>query len=239
MGIRVHKILGWGLTDLEKDYEADPRVNWASPLLPGGDKTPTAGDYWSWLEKRREAAGKKFPFSLDWAMLRHDEKLREKDLYGCVVYEHEYGLPEVLVIRPATKDDWSRFDDTIDYMEETYPWSRGSQQNRVQVYEHGPFPFNGSYMDKRTGKLVPEKVMYWIRARSNVQQAPGDTIAERLGMLNALAQEFTPFETHAEADENIVPQVPDEIRDLAEFGQLFTHAGTWRQLRPLLYTYWA
>jgi hypothetical protein len=37
----------------------------------------------------------------------------------------------------------------------------------------------------------------------------------------------------------VVPKVPEEIRDLAEFGQLFTHAGVWRQLRPVLYTYWS
>lgn len=233
MGIRVHKVLGWGLTDLDKGYQADPRVNWASPLLGHDDKMPGASEYWHWLEAWREAAGDKFSFSLDWALLRHDEKRREKDLYGCVVYEHEYGLPEVLVIRPVTKDDWSRFDDDIDYMTETYPWSADSQKNRVQVFDHPPFPFNGFYMDKRDGRKLPDAVFPWWQLQNGTRdrefrEQAADLFAREMG-----------FAGHAEAAENVVPQVPEEIRDLAEFGQLFTHAGTWRQLRPLLYTYWA
>jgi hypothetical protein len=161
MGIRVHKFLGYGLTDLTPGYRSDPRVNWDSPLLPTGDESPTAGDYWTWLEARRGAVGDKFSFSLDWALLRHDEKRRGADLYGCAVYEHEYGLKEVLALRPVTKDDWARFDDDLDYMEETYPWREDSQQHRVQVYEHGPFPFNGSYMDKRDGRRLPDVVFPW------------------------------------------------------------------------------
>lgn len=232
MGIRVHKILGWGLTDLDTGYQADRRVNWSSPLLSYEDQ-PTAGQYYYWLEARRQAAGDKCSFSLDWAMLHGDEKLREKDLYGCVVYEHEYGLPEMLVLRPVTKDDWYRFDDDIDHMTETYPWREDSQTNRVQVFEHPPFPFNGFYMDKRDGRKLPDAVFPWWQLQNGTRnrefrEQAADLFAREMG-----------FAGHAEAVENVAPQVPEEIRDLAEFGRLFTGPDVWLQLRPLLYTWWA
>lgn len=241
MGIRVHKMLGYGLADLEpgerpRDGRADPRINWeASIVLWEG----TSGqEYFRWLEHRRIQDKRDFRFSLDWAYLKHDQGALGTDLRDCVAYEPEFGLPEVLVIRPLSYSDWFRSDDTLDYMAETYPWRPQSQKSRVEVYEHGIFPFNGSYMDKRTGERVDQKVMYWIRARSDIQQVPGGTVGERLSVLDALAQEFTPFSTHAEADENIVPLVPEEIRDLAEFGGVFTVPDVSLQLRPMLYTYW-
>jgi hypothetical protein len=234
MGIRVNKFLGYGLTDLTPGYRSDPRINWDSPLLLCSDeKMPTAGDYFTWLEARREAAGDKFSFSLDWALLRHDEERRGPDLYDCAAYEHEYGLKEVLALRPVTKDDWARSDDDLDYMEETYPWSERSQQNRVQVYEHGPFPFNGSYMDKRDGRRLSDVVFPWWQMQNGTRDRE---FREQAADLFAVQMGFT---GHAEAAENVVPEVPEEIRDLAEFGRLFTHAGVWRQLRPLIYVYWS
>jgi hypothetical protein len=228
MGIRIHRVLGYGLTDL---VPKDPRVNWDSPLLAG---EASARDYYSWLEARREASPETFRFSMDWAMLRHDGA-EACGRWPWAVHDSEYGLPEVLVVRPATMTDWSRYDDTIDYMTETYPWREDSQSNHVQVFAHGPFPFNGSYMDKRDGRRLPDLVFPWWQIQNSRQRDPDQ---DALGALDVFSLEMG-FAGHAEAKENIVPEVPDEIRDLAEFGQLFTKPDVWLQLRPVLYTYWS
>jgi hypothetical protein len=230
MGIRVHKFLGYGLTDVKPK---DERINWESWLLTYED-APEPEAYLAWLEARQDERR----FSLDYAHLKHlppsDGKWHPaRSLEDCAVWRDEYGLPEVLALRPFGLPDWCRFDDTIDYMEETYPWTDQSQQNRVKIYEHGPFPFNGAYMDKRDGRVLPPEIMTWWRLVNDAKD--GEEKAKALDLF-AVTCGFTSSE---EAAENVRPEVPDEIRDLAEFGQLFTHAGIWRQLRPLLYTYWA
>jgi hypothetical protein len=57
-------------------------------------------------------------------------------------------------------------------------------------------------------------------------------------VLDSLAQ-AAGFDSHADATSNVVPVVPEEIRDLAAFAGLFTDDTIWRQLRPLLYAYWS
>jgi hypothetical protein len=141
----------------------------------------------------------------------------------------------VLVVRPATKTDWFRYDDTIDYMTETYPWREDSQSSHVQVYKHGPFPFNGSYMDARDGRRLPDLVFPWWQIQNS--KVRPDELENTFGALEIFALEMG-FAGHEEAKVNVVPEVPDEIRDLAEFGHLFPDPGTWLQLRPLLYTWW-
>lgn len=242
MGIRVHKVLGWGLSDLEagkKNYwRADPRVNWDSPLL--NHEGVSALDYFRWLEERRRASERKFSFSLDWAMLAHGgADYAKADLGDCLTYTPEFGMPNVLVLTPLSKPDWRRYDNDIDYTMETYlrP-ARKAQTHHVEVLQHPPFPFNGTYMDAQTGERLGERVMWWIRARSNYDAMSKARQATALAGLDILAAECTPYANHEEACARVIPQITEEIRDLAEFGQVFTDPATWLTLRPMLYTYW-
>jgi hypothetical protein len=228
MGIRVHKVLGYGLTDLALK---DPRVNWDSPLLAG---EASAREYYAWLEARREASPETFRYSLDWALLRHDGA-EACGVWPWAVHDAEYGLPGVMVVRPPCQTDWFRYDDPIDYMTETYPWSERSQTAHVQVYRHGPFPFNGFYMDARDGRRLPDLVFPWWQIM-NTKVRP-EKLEDTFGALDMFAREMG-FAGQEEAKANVVPEVPEEIRDLAEFGRLFPDSGTWLQLRPLLYTWW-
>lgn len=232
MGIRVHKFLGYGLTDVKPK---DERINWDSWLL-NYEGAPEPEEYLAWLESRQDDRR----FSLDYAHLKHlapsDGKWDpRRSLDECCVWRDEFGLPEVLALRPFAHPDWCRFDDTIDYMEETYPWSdEWSQQNRVKVYEHGPWPYIARYMDKRDGRVLPQDIMVWWRlVNDNPRDAEGR--AKALEIFAATCG----FASHEEAAENVRPEVPEEIRDLAEFAALFTSETAWLQLRPLLYTYWA
>lgn len=111
--------------------------------------------------------------------------------------------------------------------------------NHVEVLRHPPFPFNGFYMDSQTGDRLNDRVMWWIRARSNYEAMPKARRAEHLAGLDILAAECTPYANHEEACARVIPQVPEEIRDLAEFGKVFTDPATWLTLRPMLYTYWS
>jgi hypothetical protein len=242
MGIRVRKFLGWGLTDLEPGEkghgQADSRVNWDSPLLGWDSAESAPRAYYEWLEGRRLALGERFSFSLDWAMLRHTDSRPGDSLRDSVAYDPEYGLPEVLALRPVAKTDWSRYDDDIDYMTETYPWREDSQTSHVQVFDHPPFPFNGADMDSRDGRKLPDLVLPWWQLMHR-RETPGSAeTGFALGALDRLAREMG-FAGQDEAKSCVIPLIPEEIRDLAGYGALFTGPDVWLQLRPLLYTWWA
>jgi len=234
MGIRVHKFLGYGLTGLEHDGMklTDERVNRESWLL-AHDGVPALGDYFAWLEARRAASSKEFSFSLDWVHLKNLGKEnwpKPRDLDDCAAYDPEYGRPDVLVVRPYSARDWYRFDDPIDYVQETYLRDPGTaQESRADLIGACLYPYQ-SYMDDRTGTALDDKVFMWVRASNARDSSPEvlDTFAQWAG-----------FSGHAEASGHVVPFVPEEVQDLVEYAQLFTHAGVWRQLRPVLYTYWA
>jgi hypothetical protein len=148
----------------------------------------------------------------------------------------------VLLLKPLTFRDWHRSDSTIDYIEETYLCPSGQEpvSNRVTVLEHGIYPFNGLYMDKRTGEKLKHEAIWWIQACSSTREAErkGEEPPLTEAHLDPLAKAVG-FANAADARENIAPVVPDEIRDLAEFGELFTSPDVANQLRPLLYVYWS
>lgn len=238
MDIRVHKALGYGLTDLK---EADERINWDAPLLDYGALSGHAYNLWlsdKYNESKRLTGKSWVPFSLDFAMLRGEPELLRKDLRdACLTYETEGGMPQVMVLAPLGVSGWSRFDDPIDYMTETYLGH--GQEHHFEVFGHGIHPFNGVYMDARTGDKLPHSVLTWIRVKTSMESRGEKLSADKLAALDEIVRDETPFTSWAEAEKYTVPQVPEEIRDIAEFGQLFTDPLTWVQLRPVLYTYWA
>lgn len=241
MGIRIHKFIGYGLNDLKFDDQErliDDRINndalGSTTYLDGSDK-----EYWEWLEAvnndREEPWEKNF---LDAHYLK--EKIEKKSktdwIFDCIAHNPEYGRASTIVIRPFSCKDWSRYDDVIDYMEETYlyePSKKYSYMPRVDVFKHGIYPFNALYMDVRTGERLDSNIMPWIRARSaNEDEAPYDS-----STLDELAK-IVGFDNHQEADENVAPVVPLEIQDIANYLKLFTDDKVLTQLRPMLYTYW-
>jgi hypothetical protein len=222
MGLKVHKFAGYGLTDLKPK---DERVNWDSPLLTEPDLIP-AEDYYQWLTTQQPPA-----HSMDW-MMSH-----EGDLYGCIASPGDYMLPNVLALRPVSCYDWHRRDDTIDWLTESRPRD-GSEGQRpwVQVFDDGIYPFGGLFMDAADGVNLPLNIIGWVQWRNELR--PDADPEEVARVMDVIARRYG-YRSHAQALERIVPRVPREVRDLAEFGHLFTRPEVWRQLRPLLYTWWS
>jgi|ERR1035437_3399769 hypothetical protein len=232
MGIRIHKFLGYGLTDLahEGTKLTDPRVNLASPAL--SYELPAIREYAKWLREENLANGTKG--DLDTWFIREQAKKKKKlNLDGCFVYSPEFGLANVLAIRPVCMHTWSRSDDSIDYAQETYlsdELTGDVTRDRAEEIHHGLYPWNGSYMDTRTGAALDDKILWWIRAKNSKSlrdQKDLDVLAVAAG-----------FKDHAQALKYVAPEVPTEVRNLTEFANLFTSEHVWRELRPLLYTYW-
>lgn len=237
MGIRVHKTLGYGLSDVKtKDgagwHITDERINLEAAPFKSGKECPSIEEYREWLEASRKAGD--IEIDLELSFLREPEPGDPKfTLDYAVTHEGEFGLPNVLLITPPTyQRNWSRLDDTIDYIEETYLQKdvRTPQENRADVLRHGIYPFIG-YMDKRTGEKLDDRIFNWIRGTNATKEL--DTIE-----LDLLAKACG-FESNADAWENVAPIIPRDITNLANFLELFTSPDVLLQLRPILYTYWS
>lgn len=219
MGIRVKKMLGYGLTNVKPD---DPRINWVGlDMMHDLD----VKDYLEWLN-----AGNGIDNSerhLLGHSLSHNEKI---NLYGCVVHDSEYGLSNVLCLRPTWLTDWYRSDDAIDWVEETYLKAPRNENGEawVRTLRVSPYPFSGAYMDSRTGVRLGPEVLSWMRVRNAIDD---ESIQNEMCALFGM--------TYKQARRYVVPLVPDEIRNLAMFTGLFTSPDTWMQLRPMVYCWWS
>jgi hypothetical protein len=251
VSLRVHKFLGYGLTDLDHDGDGritDRRVSRKSWLLADEDagNAPEPADYLTWLTQRQVTG--KVTFSVDLAALKGTCPVpASRRLGGCCMTGEPGGLPGVLVLQPYAMDQWARQDDDIDWITESWqlpfsgirvPAPRG-QESHLAVLTDGPHPFNGFFMDARTGDPVSEAIRWWLQFFRATPGYPGARAAdaENREILDHLAQ-AAGLAGHAEAAAVVVPRVPREIRDLAEYGELFPDPGTWRELRPVLLTTW-
>lgn len=223
-------MMGYGLTDLA---ENDPRINPGS-LVHSGDLRGrrVLQGYYAWLEERGHGDPVR---GID----RSDapaERRRAFDVQDCIQLGNEdYGMRSVLCIRPLAWTDWYRYDDPIDWHEQTY--SEGGQRDDVQVFRHGIYP-HVSYMDDRDGERIKGgDVHAWHRLRHRLEDGGG---ADGYGdcLLEDMAREMG-FASHEDALAHCHPHVPDEVRWLAEFAELFTDQSTALQLRPMVYTWWA
>jgi hypothetical protein len=227
MGIRVHKMMGYGLTDV---VENDPRINWDSPLFRYElDKDEHVDEYLEQLKEDEVTA-------LDAMMVRQQRagKLPRTGRYevqSCFEWgTSDGGLENVLCVRPLTMDDWYRYDDIMDYAEQTYFSDGHDQHDDVKVSHYALYPFD-SYMDARTGNRIKSDIYTWLRAVNG-------KLTENLEALDVLARHGG-FGSHAEALENCVAYVPEEIRNLCKYAGVFTDPATALTLRPMLYTWWA
>lgn len=246
MGIRVHKVLGYGLNDVKYDREnwklLDERINPKAGLLSychpedyedGEDDFTryTSEKYLEWLENNASDG-----YHMD-KFLKTDKvdlKGRKYDLHDCVHFQPEFGEDNVLVIRPLSMHEWSRYDDAIDYVQSAY-LSKEVCANSVELIDEALYPWSGCYMDKRTGEKIASNGMYdihiWLRAKNDGAMRPVermDELAQALG-----------FKDHAEALENVRPVIPEPIVDLCRYLKIFNDEKHILELRPILYTYWS
>lgn len=238
MGIRVHKCLGYGLVDLNYDihdlFLDDDRINEEGYL----------GLDWEEKEDKFTREGYlKYIEGIDSPRIFLPELTREIttkenwEPYKSVIYNWEFGEPNVLlIVPPSDKKNWFRHDDTIDWIEETNCYS---QANRYQVFNRGIYPYDG-YMDRRNGKLLNFSGFISLKRLSKAMknsystkelvelQIAGDRIAK-----------FMEFKDYYDAIDNIIPCIPEEVIYFCKYLKLFNNDETIFELRPMLYVYWA
>lgn len=232
MGIRIHKVIGYGLTDVKtRGYKiADGRINRKSMLLSDEESRFDALDYFEWVKKKNEIRKDNEDYvslNLDGMWLSPAEAQQEYSKvrnYHLCHWGSEYMMKNVLCLIPLSEHkNWFRFDDIMDYIE-------SDGENQVKILKNGIYPYEG-LMDARNGQLLKSSELNMWRF---MHRNKGDYTLE----LDIISQQLG-FADYAEANANIVPNVPAPIRDLVEYSRLFTNPDTIYQLRPMIYEYWS
>lgn len=265
MGIRVTKVVGYGLTGLSIDPQNkmstnDPRINMECPALTYdyADKDSDG----SYMERLQAVADRmddpefydSEEFSLIFALRSLEEELKGQNpaksfsLMHNIVYEGEYGDPGTLVIvPPGMYSSWVRSGDHIDIIE-SYLDHEDNTDPIVRLLPSSPFPFSGR-MDARTGKKISQSLDRKIQSIARLEHAlknskvlneelRGD-ITKGLSRIQEDVSNDVDVASYEEFQQTVVPMVPVEVRDFVQWSGIFQDPESWKDLRPMLYTYWA
>jgi hypothetical protein len=231
MGIRIHKCLGYGLDDIEFDTVnftfIDKRIN-KNGYLNSNEGHFSLGGF---LDFYREN-GDNLMYGIDKDLLSNNDW----KAYKSIVYDWEFGIKNILlIIPPCHAETWFRYDDIIDYIEETFIQE---QTNRYKVFDRGIYPYDG-WMNKSTGESISFQYVVAIRREERLLKKTYD-IDNLLYIqkgLESLSKKIG-FKDYYEAKDNIVPYIPEDVVLLCKYLQLFNEHKTIFELKPMLYVYW-
>lgn len=255
MGVRFHKVLGYGITGLSVDssgmHTDDSRLNLESPALEGDydDYTDTAfRDHLEELTKGVDLSTDPYDtrLALSFEKFEMDELIKKQkgdswEVIRGIVYQGEYGDASTLVIiPPGMSDSWSRYGDTLDHVEAQLNGDDGMPL--VRKIDTPLYPFYG-WMNSRTGEpLSQEDKTKWDTAETLLQALDSpkldDETKERLRLLIPVHLEKWGFSSIEEYKETIVPSIPESVKEVSRWLEIFTSEDGWKDLRPMLYTYW-
>lgn len=263
MARRLIKTVGYGLTNLPVTdanpmLTNDSRINHANLALryeqPAGKSD---GDY---MERLNGLTSKEFSaefmqspeFDLLFVYRQLELQLAGKDLMSSyslmqgIVYDGEYGDPgTLLVIPPSMLSIWNRSNDSIDTIE--HDLYAKPYKADVKIMPFNAYPYSG-WMNRNTGERLTGNIEKQFRsimtlkdALSRHQAGTDDygVILSGLNMLNTAFAKDNDLTGPEAVDEAIVPDVPYEVRDFIEWTGIFNDVDTWKELRPMIYSYWS
>jgi hypothetical protein len=250
MGIRVHKIMGYGF--LRSKLDKDPRFkeNVFSPkegsILNGDLRQPLIDFIEKNSYKTTDVIGEKYDekngdyrcelAALKMVGLYSDLKDTPINIYDVVHYNY-YDTEKDIPIGPVVftipyNEDWRRYDNTMDWVEETQKFGQLDHVNRiVDSYNQSRaiYPYE-SYINRNTGER--------IRCSSLERHL----ITERLKQGEVIKlkdnNEFG-LKTLVEWQRYIVPKLPPFIEIFCDCFNIFKNPLTKYRLRPMIYTYWS
>lgn len=235
MKARIHKRLGWGLTNLKHDENGqivDSRINAAA--LKG--RPGTIGEsYLDYLEAPCKTEWAHDDLNDLWMVVKNVTEATRggQELPWPIIHQAASGRPDVLLIQPVGFPKWSRYDDSIDQSEAQA--LHGSTEARVIDLPNGIFPFSSTLMNGLTGQPVDSTAFHLIGRL--LKRPDVDTDPQYRRSADHLAK-VSGFTDAVQAIEHTVAAVPADVRYLCSWAEIFTEPDTWMQLRPMAYTYW-
>lgn len=252
MGIRIHKVLGYGLVDVKTKSGKiiDKRFNPDCHLV---DKTKeedlgnSKEKYLKYCEENLNNVSDSY--DIKWEIKHLNDS--NWDVYDSITYQSEFGLPNVLCFTPAHyQKHWKRYDDILDMYQESAITNktRNYCASRIDLIDGSIYPYIGTYIDKRTGSIVKDGIDFiqinnFVLDRKKIQRKKRikDNCAIDLQMQNRLHEVALKlgFESEESAFENLRAKQPDSVVALFKCFEIFEDESTIRDLIPILYTYWS
>lgn len=260
MGIRIRKVMGYGVTDLavgEQKRPADPRWDYAA-YQKRVEEEPTLREFLDWVianEERltslfRADYGPKQPLSPGHLQLIGPlQDLLEADprrYLGGITHDWESGRPDVLVFTPPEVcDRWHRYNDDIDHYE-----SLGPPAVRTLRHRGGGLCYYHSRL-KRTRPPSAGVAQALAALGAHGERALSGYMEE--GYYNTLAGAWSdpadPMPGHAKDPAVLAhlrndwrPTLPFSAIALIEFWGCFPNAyssdGIAGSMWPMIYSYW-
>lgn len=241
MGTRIHKVIGYGLTDIKTGYDyniTDSRINPDGILGISYEKRDTyeVNQYKIFLENKKElemTGERLFLINLELANIESYPERYEAFQYK-FKHDAEYGLPEVLcIVPPMYTEEWCRYDDMIDIVEEEVKRHQNPSHKINHVYElkKGIYPWEYSYQNEHGEPFRFHSTTLEIAYYSS-SHLTEEELDELVKQLYGYADWYT-------FKKSIKPVVPYCVHLFCEFCELFTEINYIRDLRPILYTYWS
>lgn len=257
MGIRINKSMGWGIV-LPANEDFHERVSDALEQ-DYNDYVQFLKDKYKDTSAEQALADLGQPlYNMD-RMYMFNDALKPKhrykqtlDAYDAVTLETEHvneNNDMALVVTPfSVAAEWHRFDDSIDYAEALLDMEDEGRtdmvQNTIRYLPHNQYPYDGQYMHEATGERILDELRTVMRFAKTVLEVAAekgqldheDTV-EFIKRTDAKVQEKG-FTSYQDLKEHMVPLVPQEVRDICEWLEIFEDKRAVLELRPMLLTYW-
>jgi len=239
MGIRIKKVLGYGLVDVktENGVITDDRFNqeFIDNMFYHEDKTIEG--YFEFAKSQTHKGQFDTHLATDISFIGGKAPMLDDFL----TYDGEGGLPNVLVLTPITGVEWKRYDNQIDYYDER---TRGywSCEPHVEVLTTPLYPYD-SYINNETGERANIEVrenIYDVRnTQLDLKQNKNMSPEAIKGLYDriTLALEDLGCKSHWTEKWNVI--IPTQIQDYCNYMEMFKDTSTMWKLQPMIYTYWA
>ena len=228
MGIRIHKTLGYGITNYIGDKDARFNVGWKKELY-NDDYRQKFLDFLKDKESKIINTSDKLDISFTKASIEEDEHWCPADWVQESPFEAEKDHRKRPLVF-ASQKKWTRYDNIIDYYESKRRRDGGIKDYVQSLKKEYIYPY-ARYVDVRTGKIPGEKdyVFEVLRMYNSEfwEKTNDDWVKEIIGL------------TKEEFELYVWPDVPRDIKLFAEFLNIFKNPLDIYCLRPMIYTHWS
>ena len=238
MSIRIHTMMGYGLTDLVCGLDetiTDPRINpegWLLTPEEDQDTKYSMKNFRTYVQREMTTTKNKYHPDYSDLMIYLNYCKDNVHAYECIKHETEMGLSNVLcLIPPGLVYKWYRSDDDIDYYMSDTP------ESWVREYELGNFyPYTG-YVDTHTGERLVGLNTEIVRSICSYV-APGGIHEDQVYELGELQQNELGCINSDEVKKRYVRDIPGHLKSFIRYMNLFTDDKVMYQLKPIIYRFW-
>jgi hypothetical protein len=196
---------------------------------------PTTEGYFEFL--KQEFAGSKASFNSDFDSLRHNQSQYPPFIDQCLLDGNSDSKTEnLLILQPLSSHaKWSRYDDPLDYIDSLDNGSESELRTDIKILPTGIGYYSNLWMDKDSGQWIDSEKSHFLNFIPRSSWAnfnPNDSSGEAMSKLAG-------FSDWKEAHSQAVSFVPNEIRLLAKYLDIFTSPEVSYQLSPIYCTFWS